>query len=161
MKRPMRLRHWKPVVAASLCLAVLGVIVLSLVDRDGLLAGQVVEDASLRLALDTAESEQVLQVRGATVAVLGSFRARGEDLCRAFIRERDGVETLAIACIDTAGDWTVAFSAEGSAAVDTPGHQAASDERTAEAEAFLRDALQARPIDPDEERRLIERGWTR
>ena len=130
-------------------------------DRDSLLAGQAVQDEALALALDTAESAQVLQTRGATLEMLGSFVAQGGEPCRAFTRLREATETLAIACRDAAGGWTVAFSAEGSAQTDDPGYRTASDERTAEADAYLREVLRATALEPGEERALIERGWAR
>ena len=126
-----------------------------------LLAGQAVQNEALLLALDTADSAQVLQMRGATLEVLGSFVAQTGKPCRAFTRLRESTETLALACRDEAGAWTVAFAAEGSARTDDPGYRTASDERTAEADAFLREVLRATALDAAEERALIERGWAR
>ena len=162
-----RLSAWlggpRPRLAFASVLVMLGGawLALSLADRDDLLAGQVLQDEALLLALDTADSAQVLHTRSATLELLGSFVAQGGEPCRAFTRLRDATETLAIACRDDAGDWTVAFAAEGSAQTDDPGYRTASDERTAEADAFLRDVLRATALDPSEERALIERGWAR
>lgn len=170
-KRPApwsdRLGDWlggpRPRLAIASLLVVLGGawIALSLADRDELLAGQAVQNEALLLALDTADSAQVLQMRGATLEVLGSFVAQTGEPCRAFTRLRESTETLAIACRDEAGAWTVAFAAEGSARADDPGYRTASDERTAEADAFLREVLRATALDAAEERALIERGWAR
>lgn len=134
---------------------------LSLADRDDLLAGQVLGDETLVLALDMAASEQMLHTRSGRLALLSTYRAMGGEMCRAFIRVRDENETLAIACRDTSGQWTVAFAAQGSADPQNPQDAMGHRKRIDAATAFLRDVLRASELIPEEEQALIDRGWVR
>lgn len=148
-------------LAGVLSLVAAGWLAVSLSTREDLLAGQDVRDEALALALDTAVSGEPLQTRDATLTLLGSFRAAGGEACRAFTRERETTETLAIACREDGAGWTIVFAAEGSGDDQAAGYRTASDERVAEADAFLQQSLRATALDADEERALIERGWRR
>jgi hypothetical protein len=165
---PKRQRDWlmawlpMPRIALASLVLVAGVGWLVLRPGGGALApGDTLAGNALSLALDTAASGETLRTREAALELLGSFVAADGRACRAFQQQRDGTDTLAIACRDeAAGAWRVAF-AQVRPIEAAAGYQPASDPRTEAADAFLRDTLRATALDAGEEGGFIARGWDR
>jgi len=160
-------RAW-PSLASVLVLGlgvVLGWQLLSPADdaRRALREGAPVTDEALALALEVSPSGRVLRTAGGAVEIMASFRLEGGGHCREFNRNDPGgtLGELGIACRNAQGGWQLELLvAEDRLAEPGPElYRTASDKQHEQADAFLLDRVQGPPLEEEEERSLIDRGW--
>lgn len=125
--------------------------------------GELVLDAALLVALETAPSGRALDLGTREVELVVSFMNTADQFCREFGVARRGQVSrteLGIACREAEARWRVVFAAseEGDPAAPDA-YRTASDQLHEAANDFLDAQVKGEPFDPLSELVLIGKGW--
>jgi hypothetical protein len=156
-------------VMASVALMVLGA-VMALTLRPGadegwaLTAGEPLQDRSLLVALETAPSGREVEAAGRRVQLLASFERTQGGFCREFNASENGADPadhLGVACRTGPGQWTLEVMATENRPADPQqaGYRTASERQFEIVDAWRLAHTRGQPVEPAQERALIERGW--
>lgn len=133
-------------------------------DGWALKAGEPLQDRSLLVALETAPSGREVEAAGRQFQVLASFERPQGGFCREFNASENGADPadhLGVACRSGPGRWTLEVLATENRPADPQhgGYRTASERQFEVVDGWRLAHTRGQPMEPAQERALIERGW--
>lgn len=127
-------------------------------------AGGPLQDRSLLVALETAPSGREVEAAGRQFQLLASFERTQGGFCREFNASDNSAEAadhLGVACRTGPGQWELVVLATENRPADPQhgGYRTASERQFEVVDGWRLAHTRGQPMEPAQERALIERGW--
>jgi hypothetical protein len=127
-------------------------------------AGEPLQDRSLLVALETAPSGREVEAAGRQFQILASFEHTQGGFCREFNASENGddpADHLGVACRTGQGHWELVVLATENRPADPQhgGYRTASERQFEVVDGWRLAHTQGQPMEPAQERALIDRGW--
>lgn len=127
-------------------------------------AGEPLQDRSLLVALETAPSGREVEAAGRQFQLLASFERTQGGFCREFNASDNGTDPadhLGVACRTGQGQWELVVLATENRPADPQhgGYRTASERQFEVVDGWRLAHTRGQPMEPAQERALIERGW--